>query len=209
MMKLPTTAIRLVTLLLFGALPLSACSAKKEDPPAGATASAPAAGAPLPPAHPELSASAQAPAAASQPGLPAGHPPMPAQQGMTSFSHPQSGAQSTVNLAPEVKAKWKSVRLAVAPKGGTEKTDTVTVGGKLAVGGTRLTLVVLAYVPAFTSNAGVVTSSSNEPNNPAVLVQLLDGGNKVAEGWVFQNLAEFNTFRPDSVQVRLLGGVSG
>jgi hypothetical protein len=209
MMKLPTTAIRLVTLLLSGALPVTACSAKKEDQPAGAAASAAAASPQLPPAHPPLPPSGQAPVAPPQPGMPAGHPPMPAQQGMPSFSHPQSGAQSTVNLAPEVKARWKSVRLAVAPKGGTEKTDTVTVGGKLAVGGTRLTLVVLAYVPAFTSNAGVVTTSSNEPNNPAVLVQLLDGGNKVAEGWVFQNLAEFNTFRPDSVQVRLVGGVSG
>lgn len=122
----------------------------------------------------------------------------------TGFSHPAAGSKTRLNIPAEVKAKWKSVELSLAGKiisGGTQK---IAIGGDHTLG-PGLALRVLAYVPAFQSDAGTVTSSSNNPDNPAVLVQLLDNQQPQGEGWVFQKLPDFNTFKSDRVQVKLLG----
>ena len=57
---------------------------------------------------------------------------------------------------------------------------------------------------AYTSDFQTVTSSSNEQINPAVQVQATLNGQVVAEGWVFQNLPEFNSFKSEQVKVRLI-----
>jgi hypothetical protein len=72
------------------------------------------------------------------------------------------------------------------------------------VANTGLSLSVTAFVPAFISDAGVVSSSSNNLDNPAVQLQLHDRTGKVTEGWVFQSLPDFNSFSSKQVSVRLL-----
>ena len=95
------------------------------------------------------------------------------------------------------------MELTLTGKGGAPHTVRVPVGGDAAVGGSGLTVRVIALVPAFQSNADAVTSTSNNPDNPAVLVRLLDKDRTLAEGWVFQKYPDFNTFNSDRVQVRL------
>lgn len=196
--------IALATLAGLLVLPVAACSAKQDEKPGSIVQTA----SNLPPSHPPVPTAPMPSPAPAQDELPSGHPSLPADGGMTSFTHPTSGAQSTVDVSADIKAKWKSVKLNVAPRGGAAKTDTVAVGGTLAVAGTKLTLKIVAFVPAFTSAAGRITSSSNEPKNPAVLLRLFEGTQLRAEGWVFQNLPDFDTFRSDLVSVKLVGGVA-
>lgn len=136
-------------------------------------------------------------------GMPANHPAMET-TGDSGFVHPKTNLSSTLSIPPEVKAKWKSVELAITPAGGKEQRAHVTIGDKVAIANTALSLSVDAFVPAFMSDAGVVSSSSNQLDNPAVELQLRDHKGKIAEGWVFQNLADYNSFSSSQVSVRLL-----
>jgi hypothetical protein len=138
-----------------------------------------------------------------QTNMPANHP-MGETGTESDFVHPKSTQTSTLRIPAEVKAKWKSVELSITAAGGKEQRTRVSIGDKVAVANTGLSLSVTAYVPAFMSDAGVVTSSSNHPDNPAVQLQLSDGKGKIAEGWVFQSLPDFNSFSSNKVSVRLL-----
>jgi hypothetical protein len=128
----------------------------------------------------------------------------PAPHAPAQFDHGGGTHKTRLNIPAEVQAKWKSVELSLSGTdiaGGTHK---IAIGGERDLGnGTALRVV--AFVPAFQSDAGTVTSSSNKPENPAVLVQLMNNKQLHAEGWVFQKLPDFNTFKSDRVQVKLLG----
>ncbi len=120
------------------------------------------------------------------------------------FQHSASGAKSRLNIPADVKAKWKSAELSLIGQDGVARTVKVAVGGEMKLEN-GLVLQVLAYVPAFQSDTGTVTSASNAPDNPAVLLQLLDKQQVKSEGWVFQKLPDFDTFSSDRLKVRLLG----
>lgn len=122
-----------------------------------------------------------------------------------SADHAVVGAHATLEIPPEVAAKWKSVELAIVGAGGTNKTARLELGGAISVPGTDLVLYAAAFVPSFEANSGRVTSRSNELDNPAVLVKLTQRDRVVAEGWVFQKFPQFNTFLTENIQVSLTG----
>ena len=137
------------------------------------------------------------------PARPTGSPPHTS-SGPDAFKHTASGTKSRLNIPAEVKAKWKSTELAVSGPGISARTVKLAVGGELKLE-SGLLLRVLAYVPAFQSDTGTVTSASNNPDNPAVLLQLVDRQQILGEGWVFQKLPDFNTFTIDRLKVQLVG----
>ena len=120
------------------------------------------------------------------------------------FKHANSGVKTRLNIPADVKAKWKAVELSVVGKDITLRSLQIPVGGETGVDKSGLTIRVVAYVPAYQSDAGVVTSSSNKPDNPAVLIQLVDKGQVLSEGWIFQKLPDFNTYSNDRLQIQLL-----
>jgi len=122
----------------------------------------------------------------------------------TTFQHANSGVKTRLNIPAEVKAKWKTVEISVAGKDITLRKLQIPVGGETGIDRSGLIVRVVAYVPAFQSDAGAVTSASNKPDNPAVLIQLVDKGQVLNEGWVFQKLPDFNTYSNDRLQVQLL-----
>ncbi len=153
----------------------------------------------LPPSHPPLP-TAMPPhptgAAGSRPDL----------DRQIAAEHPQgSGKNKPAVVVPDaVKAQWTGATLAVSA-GGQEKQVKLAIGKAITVGD-KLELHLLHYLPAYTSNFQTVTSSSSEPVNPAVQVKLVSNGQVLAEGWVFQNLPDFNSFKSEQVQVRLVSG---
>jgi hypothetical protein len=145
--------------------------------------------------------------------LPPDHPPMtgtgsPALPGMprdlVAPAHPaRSSTPARVEVPAEVKATWKTVSLTVTAGGKTHNIKSA-IGGDVSIPGGSLTLRVQAYLPAFQMGDGVITSNGNNPDNPAALVRLTEKGRTIAEGWVFQALPDFNSFKSEKVQVRLL-----
>ena len=120
------------------------------------------------------------------------------------FKHAKSGVKTRLNIPADVKAKWKTVELSVDGKGISVRKLQIAVGGETGIDKSGLTVRVVAYVPAFQSDGGVVTSASNNPDNPAVLIQLVDRAQVLSEGWVFQKLPDFNTYQSEKLHLQLL-----
>lgn len=183
-------------------------------------APAPMAAAPAPAGD----AAAPGPVKGTEP-LPANHPPMgtakPAADAAPSgnvpkheldvinkqlaSNHPKSEgkAKPSVAIPDSVKGQWSAVNLSVTVDG-AEKQVRVPIGDKVSVGKEGLTLHVQNFLPAYTSDFKTITSASNEMKNPAIQVQLSRKKEIVAEGWVFQNLPDFNSFVTNAAQVKLL-----
>lgn len=150
---------------------------------------------------------AEAPAAS----VPEGHPPAdhPAMdktaEDIQKLAHSSIKTQKEVFLTDEVKAKWKEVTLELTE--GASKTSQavkVKVGESVKLN-ERFRLKVDAFVPDYAIAENRIESRSNEPRNPAVLLELLEGDKAVAKGWVFKDFPEFNSYTDDRFPVKLLG----
>jgi len=165
------------------------------------------------PATPPGSMVAPAPVKGDEP-LPPNHPPL----GTVSDNAPQTldngaaavhpkldGKKVLAVVVPDsIKGHWKAVNLVITGSDGKEKAVRAAVDGKIAIGTDGAQLRVMNFLPAYTSDFNTATSSSNEPTNPAVQVQLIKQGKVLAEGWVFQKLPEFNSFSSSLVKVKLV-----
>ena len=152
------------------------------------------------------------PAAAPQQQLPEGHPPTAqapmdkTQEDIARAQHANIKTQKTVSISNEVKSKWKEARLEVTDAAsGASQVLTVKVGEdvKLAEG---VRLKVESLVPDYTIVENKIESKSNEPNNPAVLVDLTVNCKSVSRGWVFRDFPEFNSFQDARYPVKLVLG---
>lgn len=126
----------------------------------------------------------------------------------TDFKHTKSGNKSQLDIPAEVKAKWKAVELAYSGKDIPQHKVRISVGSESGIDQSGLRVRVVAFVPAFQSDAGTVTSSSNSPDNPAVLVQLVDKAQVLSEGWVFQKYPDFNTYQSERLQLQLVSATA-
>lgn len=151
----------------------------------------------LPPNHPPLPSFTP-----PHPTNAAGTPPDLNQQ-LASLHPKQTGKkQLGVAVPANVKGKWASATLAVTIDG-AEKELKLAIGETTPLG-ENLQLHLVHFLPAYTSDAQTVTSSSNKPVNPAIQIQTLSNGQVVAEGWIFQKLPEFNSFNSNQIKVRLV-----
>ncbi|MHB1619065.1 MAG: hypothetical protein ACYCTY_03655 [Sulfuricella sp.] len=147
---------------------------------------------PLPPNHPPL-------------GTLSDNSPQTLDNGVAAI-HPKLDGKKvlTVVVPDSIKGHWKAVNLVITGPDGKEKAVRAAVDGKIAIGADGAQLHVINFLPAYTSDFNTATSSSNEPTNPAVQVQLIKQGKVLAEGWVFQKLPDFNSFSSSLVKVKLV-----
>jgi len=174
-------------------------AARPAQPPASPGAPAGEAATPeaaLPPDHPPVGGQSGSPPATSTPGAPAGHPQM-------------GGAGRSIRVPEEVKGKWEAVKLRVEEKSGRKPPQvfTVKLGGQLAIPGSKLRLRVGDFLPALQVKGGEVTSPSNEPTNPAVLVAVSEGGKETFRGWLFSKFPEMQPFEHPTYRITLVEGI--
>lgn len=148
-----------------------------------------------------------APAAGQQGQLPEGHPSMENQEqaDIAKASHASIKTQKEINIPDEVKAKWKEVTLQITNT--TQKASAnvdIKVGSDVKLDREGFRLKVSAFVPDYAISDNKIETRSNEPKNPAVLVELLEGEKVVAKGWVFKNFPEFNSYTDDRFPVALV-----
>jgi len=149
---------------------------------------------PLPPNHPPLGAVSDNSPQTLDKGVAAVHPKL-------------DGKKVLAVVVPDsIKGHWKAVNLVITGQDGKEKAVRAAIDGKIAIGTDGAQLRVMNFLPAYTSDFNTATSSSNEPTNPAVQVQLIKQGKVLAEGWVFQKLPDFNSFSSSLVKVKLVSG---
>ncbi len=174
---------------------------------------------PPPPAQPPLAQAVPGGRAGpSQASLPPDHPPLDAQTGDTQVSagpsaptgHPQMGSSSRLVRVPDaVKGKWQAVKLRVEEKsGGTPPhVFTIKLGGQLDIPGSKLHVVVGEFLPALQVSGNEVTSASNNPTNPAVMVTVSENGEETFKGWLFSKFPEMQPFEHPTYRIILVEGV--
>ncbi len=211
-------------LILFGvavAIPLSVVAlyfAIFDQPspsprPASAPPASPAPGgqpdsgqAALPPNHPPIGGQAGGPKALtgeSTGSQAAGGP-------LSGPGHPQvGGAGRPVRIPDAVMGKWQAVKLRVEEKDGGKPPETFTVklGGQLAIPGSKLRVKTGEFLPALRVSGGEITSASNDPTNPAVLVTVSEDGKETFKGWLFSKFPEMQPFEHPRYRITLVEGV--
>ena len=128
--------------------------------------------------------------------------------GMAMGGDPHAGMakrEAVVQIPAVVQARWKRIHIAVLDlQAKKEATYVAELGKDFSVPGSNLTLRPLAIVPDFTMDAGVISSKSNEPQNPAAQVLLTEGGKPIFRGWLFARFPETHPFEHPKYALRLL-----
>ena len=138
--------------------------------------------------------------------LPGGHPAVGGGDATSKpTDHGSVAGGKEVRISDEVKAKWKVAEIELTDtSSATKKVLKLDVGKKVAVKGTNFKILAVVLVPHYVIYEDHIGSKSNEPNNPAVLMELYDGDNVVARGWIFKTFTTFNSFVHEKYAVALL-----
>lgn len=149
----------------------------------------------LPPDHPPVGAQAADAQPSDGPSAPAGHP--------------QMGGSRLIRVPDAVKGKWQAVKLQVEEKSGGNPPQvfTVQLGGQLDIPGSKLRVRVGEFLPALQVNGNEVTSASNNPTNPAVMVTVSEDGKETFKGWLFGKFPEMQPFEHPTYRITLIEGV--
>ncbi|MBC8019347.1 MAG: DUF2155 domain-containing protein, partial [Verrucomicrobia bacterium] len=103
--------------------------------------------------------------------------------------------EATIVIPPAVADRWKAVRIAVVDKSNvSRKLYTIPIGGKLAIPSSALVIEVVTFLPAFTMEGSIMTSSSNELKNPGVKVRITENGSVLFKGWLFSMFPKTHAF---------------
>jgi len=108
-----------------------------------------------------------------------------------------------------VKGKWQAVKLRVEEKRGGKAPQvyTVKLGGQLDIPGSALRVRIGEFLPALQVSGNEVTSASNDPTNPAVMVTVSEGGKETFKGWLFAKFPEMQPFEHPTYRITLVEGV--
>jgi len=133
----------------------------------------------------------------------------------TSMGHetPQIKRPEMRIVVPEdVKNTWTAVTIVVEDRQENKKTEfNVRLGNKFTIPGSDLTVKVGPFLPDFKMSGNVITSASNEPNNPSVGIQIFQDGKKIFPasgewGWLYAKFPTIHAFQHERFSLTLKAG---
>ncbi|MCC6347070.1 MAG: DUF2155 domain-containing protein [Nitrospirales bacterium] len=102
--------------------------------------------------------------------------------------------EKSVVVPDAVKGKWDKVKLVLEDKETQKSSEyTVKIKSDFKVPNTGLSINVGEFLPDFKMSESTLTSGSNEPNNPALQVEVFENGKSIFKGWLF---AKFPAMHP-------------
>ncbi len=142
-------------------------------------------------------------------------PPPPPGQGMPGQGMPGEGGaphgmmgggpEKKVVVPDSVKGQWKAVKIEVDyKKGKGKKAFTVPLNSEFKIPDTDMTLKVGEFLPHFAMTADSITSNSNNLENPAVGVDMMQGGKNIFHGWLFSKFPDIHQFQNDAIGLKLI-----
>jgi hypothetical protein len=148
----------------------------------------------------------------AMPGQGQGMPPggMPGQpggpQGKPNIVVPKG--EKTVVVPDSVKGKWKAVILVVTDKKANKQQEyTVNLNSDLKIPNSNLKVSVGEYLPDFRMEGLTLTSTTNDPNNPAVGVKVSENGKEIFKGWLYSKFPTMHPFEHPNFSIVLKDGV--
>ena len=116
--------------------------------------------------------------------------------------------QTSVVVPDSVKGKWKAIVLVVSDKKTNKQQEyTINLNSELKVPNSNLKIAVSEYLPDFKMDGLTITSSSNEPNNPAVGVKVFENDKEIFKGWLYSKFPSIHPFEHPNYGIALKGGV--
>jgi len=147
------------------------------------------------------------PGAPGQQTLPPGHPPT-GQPGAPGGNVMMPKGETTVTVPDAVKGKWKGVVLVIEDKGSKKTSEySINLNSDLKVPNSNLKISVNEFIPDFKMDGLTITSLSNEPNNPAVRVKVLEGDKELFKGWLYSKFPTIHPFEHPKYTIVLKSGV--
>lgn len=136
-------------------------------------------------------------------GMPPGSE-MPGQPGAPHGS--MAGApEKKITVPDAVRGSWKAVKLEVEYKEKkSKKAFSIPLNSDFKVPDSDMTLKVGDFLPHFTMTADSITSGSNNLENPAVRIEVMQGGKSVFKGWLFSKYPAVHPFQSDKYGLALL-----
>jgi len=114
-----------------------------------------------------------------------------------------------IAVPASVKGKWKGVVIVVEDKEKkTSKEHAVNIGEKFKVPGSDMTVTVKEFFPSFVMQGSNITSTSNEPDNPAAQVVVAEGGSEIFNGWLFAKFPTTHAFSHPKYAITLKEGIA-
>ncbi|HBH61262.1 MAG TPA: hypothetical protein DDX85_05880 [Nitrospiraceae bacterium] len=126
---------------------------------------------------------------------------------------PAQKTEFQVVVPPEVEGMWAKVTVVVDDKKMNKKEEfTVKIGDEFNIPDSKLTVKIGPFFPDFKMSGTMITSSSNEPNNPAVGVAIFEGGTRVFPasgewGWLYVKFPAIHAFQHERFALALKEGV--
>ncbi|MEW6599674.1 MAG: DUF2155 domain-containing protein [Nitrospirota bacterium] len=126
---------------------------------------------------------------------------------------PGKKTEFQVVVPPEVTGMWSKVTIIVDDKKMNKKNEfTLNIGDEFTIPDSNLTVKIGPFLPDFKMSGTVITSSSNEPNNPSVGVAVFENGTRVFPpsgqwGWLYVKFPAIHAFQHERFALALKEGV--
>jgi len=182
-------AVALGVALVFS-LGLTACKKKEQQPVPQAPGQMPSGGM-MPPGQ-------MPPGGMTPPGqMPPGH---------AGASMPK--VEMKIVVPDNVKGKWSGVILVVEDKSTKKKQEfKVSLNSDLKIPNSNLKVAVGDFLPSFKMDGSTITSSSNDPSNPAVRVKVFENDKEIFKGWLYSKFPAIHPFEHPKYGLSLKEGI--
>lgn len=113
-----------------------------------------------------------------------------------------SGVAKKIVVPDAVKKAWKGAKIEVEYKQKkSKKTFNVDLNSEFNVPDSDLTLKIGEFLPHFAMTGESITSNSNNLENPALRVEIKQGGKELFAGWLFGKFPAVHPFQHDAYGV--------
>jgi hypothetical protein len=126
---------------------------------------------------------------------------------------PAQKTEFQVVVPPEVAGQWSKVVLVIDDKKTNKRQEyTLNIGDEFNIPDSNLVIKIGPFLPDFKMSGTVITSTSNEPNNPSVGVEIFEDGTKVFPasgqwGWLYVKFPAIHAFQHERFALALKEGV--
>lgn len=135
---------------------------------------------------------------------------MPPGMGMGGAPHGDmgGGGEKKVVVPADVQKAWKGAKIEVEFKQKKAKKQfVVDLNSEFKVPDSDLSLTIGEFLPHFAMTADSITSNSNKLENPALRIEIRQGGKELWKGWLFGKFPAVHPFDNPQFGVILLEGI--
>ncbi len=122
---------------------------------------------------------------------------------------PVASVPARVEVPDDILSAWKAIKVEVIDLVSAKATAyIVNIGGEEDIGDSGMKIKALNFLPAFQMNVPIITSRSNELENPAAQIEVYEGGDQIFKGWLFTLYPTTHAFTHPKYSITLLEGIA-